>query len=350
MTLPRITSILCLLFVLGCGGDDDSPADASMDVSMDSSRDAPIDTARDVPTIDTNPPDLAPPRPPNPPGDESFEFIVAAVGMTFDEDGSVAGLNLDGWVTDFDSHPFHGCRQRDNNAPERFGGEAGVDNQLATMEMVLRSVNPTLEFDADLMDGVRRGGLILLMRLENVGDWNNDGQVQLSLFVGADVVPELEMIDFRGQEMMAIAADQTFEVDLEASFPGGDPSRPALNIFRDAYIADGVLHTGSRPFAIRLGLSEGRSFRLDIQGSISGRPGPGRWETGVIGAASRVSDLVYSVQGFSMDENDDDEAALRALLPMFADIRSAGPEEPCDALSLGMELAVVPAVIALPEE
>ena len=291
---------------------------------------------------------FGPARPADPPGAETYDYVIGWIRLAEARGDEAAGFDLDGHVTTRGPVGAPGCGKPDFTAPARFGGTAGVDNQLTPILGQIRELNPDVDLSADLMDSVLEGEIIVLLRLAEVGDLVDDGRVVVTLFVGRPAgggVPATEEIEIAGETVTALAPDQAFVIDPEATYLDGDPSMPRY-VFPDAYLREGRLYTAATNFSLRAPATEGREFALDFRARVSGEVSPTRMENALIGGSSTVSELLSTVASLESPAIEEaGEETVRAIIEAQADIRMDETLPTCDALSLALELRAVRAEI-----
>jgi len=215
------------------------------------------DSGRSPPGLDAGPPDVgvSPPdayvrtvdagrRPADPPGDDTIELVMSWARLPVeDPEGVAPGFDLDGHVSRL--RDVTGCGHEDFVAPASLGGGDGVDNQVVPVYDAVRSINPETDFDQDLANAVASGDAIILVRIEHVGDFANDGEIEVSIMTGRVAgggAPRMVARTIEGVSYQVIAPGQRFEIDA-ASFVGGRPRA----IFQDPYIVDCRVVTRGTP-------------------------------------------------------------------------------------------------------
>lgn len=311
----------------------------------------PTDSSLDAGPRDTAPPDTgASTRPADPPGDETYDYVVRIFMMGDQTSPTEApGFNLDGLVST-GADPA-GCRQADWTAPDRYGGYVGVDNQLPLVLSALEDASPDgmpNDVDGRLAPQVDSGEIVILFRLSGVGSFENDGLVSLALLPGnwdGEAPPEKETISFRGEDRVVNRGGQVFRVD-PAGIVDGDLDRPRT-VFRDAWIEEGRLHTTATPFSIRLSLRHEFVFEMD-DGYAEGMVSPTGITDMVVGGSATKDEIFRLAATFDPSVVEEYQDLARLVLDSLADI-DADPEQPgCEAISLSLLTECVDAVLVAP--
>lgn len=144
---------------------------------------------------------------------DSHANILRRFSMTApDENGHVAGFNLDGQDTP-DGDPAH-CGKGDFTDAE---GRTGIDNQFADLwEVVEPLVGEATE--ALIQGAVNEGRILMTIELEGVDNFQNDDEVYVHIFRGR-MTPDIGNLGL-------ISPNQTIYVD--ESFPSPEPVRASI--------------------------------------------------------------------------------------------------------------------------
>lgn len=314
----------------GCG-DDDGGTDAGprTDTGVPPNPPGP-DTG--VPT---------PPTPPDPPGNMTYDYVVNAlqIGQASPSNPDEApGFDLDDHNTTSEADPV-GCGWADFTAPARFGGGAGVDNQLGPLLEMISSLG--LDFDANgtIAENIAAGDLLLLIRVTGVGDLMNDGNVTVQFYLGELMPGTTPMLD----GMMRLSGGQTFLVSPD-SVMGGSLDMPRIQ-FSGAVIANGRLRGGPSLFSLNVPLGDMGSLDLDVQQAQVGFDITATaLSNGLVGGYVDVDDIVTALMNLMLDIMIPVET-VRSILEGQADIDGDGDTE-CEALSVGLVFDSVPAMFS----
>lgn len=335
----RLVGPAALAALLGCagGGGDSGRGDSGRDgaTNPDATVDAPMST-----------------RPADPPGDETYDYVVRILATgDGDTDAMVApGFNLDGVVSRA-GDPM-GCRQADWTAPIAFGGYEGVDNQLPLILEAAAENDPDgmpNDVNAQLADEVGSGDVVILFRLSRVGSLENDGLVELALYVGLPwsgaSPPEQEEVRFDGETRMAHRGGQTWVVD-PASVIDGDLSMPRT-VFRDAWIQDGRLFTSPESFSIRLSVR--REFVIELDSArTEAFVSETQLSNMVIAGYATKDEIFRTLATFDPDFETEFGDLARIVLDSIADIDADESVAGCEAVSLSLVADAVDAVLEAP--
>ncbi len=137
-----------------------------------------------------------------------------------DEDGFVAGFDLDGLVSD--GSDAESCYQSDFTSPD---GTPGVDNQLATLTPLFDQIGLGA-FQSFVQAAIEEGGLLLMWQIDGFDDAANDDEITLTMRLGIGT----PLLGTDGK----LLSGQTFDIS---------PTSPDI-VATNARIEEGILHAG----------------------------------------------------------------------------------------------------------
>lgn len=268
-----------------CGGESDGDGDTDGDSDADVQADCTGDTAGD--------------------GAEQT-FIIDSLGIG----GEDVGFNLDGVVTP-DECEDDMCR---SGLPD---GPGGIDNRLGPiLEEISESVT---SFDANqaMEDAIIEGSMLILLRMIDVDDWQDDSCVSLNFYVGHDP-----------QDPPAVEEGRTYDVDSRSlAGSGTDIDDPVIDFDRNCVIHEGVFHGGPSDFGYTFPLNDETDLTLNVtdaqvQWTASAQSVTG----GVLGGYVTIHDLLGAMA--NIDEARDFLRTIATVMENQADIDSipAGTE------------------------
>lgn len=292
--------------------------------------------------------DAAAARPPDVAGGAPRDYVVSLLqvaGELPSGSGLCPGFDLDDHDTASAADAV-GCGRADFTAPDRFGGERGVDSQIGQLLVEAAAAVPGFDANAQLEGSVTRGSTLLLVRLLDVGDPVDDGHVEVLLYLGqmaaSGTAPRTETTTWEAQTHLVLSSSQHFVIDTR-SVEAGDPARPLI-AFRDAWIEGGRLHTAPARFTADIGLTGGRTLPLALERArIAFDVVPGGLANGVIGGFLSVDDFSHAVVTLA-DNPAVTDGLVRTVVAPRADIDRDGVGG-CESISLGLVLEAAPAVV-----
>ncbi|MCA9540675.1 MAG: hypothetical protein KC620_17370 [Myxococcales bacterium] len=162
-----------------------------------------------------------------PTGPQTYVSVARTLKFArIDETGRSWGFDLDARVSTASDR--EACYQEDFRSPM---GDEGVDNQFARLLPLIEAAGGAA-LEGLVQSAINEGDLLVMMEISGVDDWQNDGDVQVTLYRGTG----LPYVGTDGY----VEAWQTFDIDPEA--PWSRVEHVALH--------DGVLEAG--PFALTL--------------------------------------------------------------------------------------------------
>lgn len=302
--------------VVGCSGRDAPPdVDAGVDAgSTDAEVDAGgVDAGVDDAGVDAGPVDAGPLT------GESYFYVLDRLDVGApDPDGDstiVPGFDLDGQDNRTMLDPSS-CRVRDHTSPPP-DDEGGVDNALGP---ILGANEERFGLRRNLELSVQAGTLLVLAQVRGVDDFVNDDRVELDILFG--VLPEgafAPQLEASGR----FVPGQTFDVDARSLEPMVTLPGRIVNGRLDAGPGTLSLTVPFGPEVITLGLDRVR-IRFDITESALSR--------GVVGGALNVDETVEELAGIEGI----DEGAVRAFLPLVADLDRDAAAGRCTSVSIAL--------------
>lgn len=306
-----------------CGEADVGPMDSAV---LDSGVLEAVDTgAMDAP-MDAGPVDAPVDAPDSGPGETAL-FVVNKLRTPTAVGGEVIGFNVDGLVSD--AADADGCNKMDYTSPAP-DSETGVDNQLGPL---LTSFETQLGLNAAAATAFENGTLLLLIEVTDIDDYENDAYVGVNVLFGrlppGIYAPELDSGGF-------IAGGQTFDID--ATSYESDMMTPHVRFMGS--IVDGRLHTDTTGFTLALPYNSYVIMLAIKLAELRFNIAPEGLETGIIGGALDVEDLITAVSGV-IDSTY--ISLLRLLLGNAADLKVLSGA--CDNISVGMTFTATTAVL-----
>ena len=225
------------------------------------------------------------------PGPQTLLVILDTFVFQAEESPGVAiGFNLDDRISE-EGDPDT-CGKADQTSPD---GEPGIDNQLAKVVPLfeLFGVGAVLNYVQNAIEG---GGLLLMLEIQDVDDYENDEEVVIVLRAGYGI----PLLGTDGR----LLAGQTFHLHEDS---------PDVFI-ENAHISDSILKAGpfdaQIPFVI-LGMSYQITFH---EAQIRARLTDEGWlEEGVMGGGVSYQDL-YAIGEIAAA---DDASVLTAIQGLF---------------------------------
>ena len=285
--------------------------------------------------------DAGPVRPADVRGDGvRYDYLIRVAAIADEEpDRRAAGFDLDGFETSSTGDEV-GCGYRDFTAPDRYGGARGVDNQGPAVLEVIRGLNDGVDLNTDLRQAIRDGSAVLLLRLEEVGDFVDDGRVVLSFLTGSACEP----LRYEGADSL-LSPGQTFAADADALVDG----QPA-SVFGEAWIEDGLLHARDGNFSLRIpGSDPGELFVIELNGvRLRAEVSADALAQGVLGGHVETENVVAIIDSLGIDPPPDPDLVMQ-IAQGYADLDLDGAPAECEALTLAVTVEAVDAVIAPPK-
>lgn len=244
-------------------------------------------------------------------------FVINTLSTSdIGEDGSVAGFDLDGVVSD--GNGPDDCHTVDYVSPT---GKPGIDNQLTrilnTVDEEIRTL-PLL-----IQNAIATGGLLLIGELIGLDDPVNDDRVGL-VFRRSEEVP---LVGTDG----VLLENQTFKL-APNHFAGA---------VADGYVENGVFHAADFDLAVKLtvfGVNYFLTFRgVQIELALDGE---GKVTTGMFGGSIHLDDLFDIADTIVVE---DLGRLVKAIVPPFADVKSSDGR--CEQISGALHLTGIPAYV-----
>lgn len=251
----------------------------------------------------------------------------------------VPGLDLDGHVTASSSDPV-GCYFEDWVAPARFVEVLGVDNRIPDVVAAARGINPGLDLNADIQQGINELDALLVLRVTRIGDAVDDGEVDVAIFQTELVgEPVYEPVVIDGATQMLLAPGQTFRALPESLIEG----RPRTQIV-GASLRGGRLHTPSVDFSLRLPARDLRMVQLELHGArLSGRISASSLTDALLAGHVRLEDVPATIDSLRLDPPPS-PSTVAMIADQLADVDVDG-DGPCEAISVGIEIEAVAATL-----
>jgi hypothetical protein len=248
-------------------------------------------------------------------GQEEVLVIKALRFAREEPQGVSVGLDLDGRRSD--AEDAAGCFQPDMIDPL---GVEGVDNQFARLLPAVEAVGG--EAIEELVKGaINSGELLLLLRLEHLDGWEQDGCVDMTVLRGAGA----PLVGNDGQ----LEAGQTFDVD---------PSLPAAAL-RGLSLEGGALQGGPVTFSLPIQIFE-TSLTLTLRRSlIRIERAPDGQTRGFLTGALNVDEVTETARGIRGGGQIAD--FFGTVLGLYADL-SPDAEGQCQELSVTLVFEAIP--------
>lgn len=311
---------LASALMIGCSSRDTPPdVDAGTDAGPpesgveDTGVDGPEDGGDGDAGVDSGPVDAGPLT------GESYLYVLDRLDVGAPEPGGdstiVPGFDLDGQDNRV-MLALESCRVRDLTSPPP-DDEGGVDNALGP---ILAANEEQFFLRQNLAVSVQAGTLLVLAEVRGVDDFVNDDRVELDILFG--VLPEgvaMPQLEVSGR----FVPGQTFDIDARSL-------EPVVTL--PGRIVDGRLQAGPGALSltvpvgeqlITLGLDRVR-IRFDITETSLAR--------GVVGGALNVNETIEELVGI----DGIDEGAVRAFLPLVADLDRDAEAGRCTSVSIAL--------------
>lgn len=240
----------------------------------------------------------------------------------------VPGFDLDMHNTTTMSDPM-GCGFVDftSGAPDNV---MGVDNQLGP---ILAGIAGSVDVPGAIRDNINDGTVLIIVEVTGINSFMNDDSITLNLYRG--LLPPGVAMPMLGADML-LSPGQTFDVDTRSFMADG--TTPLVRA--GGRIVNGRLQAGPTDFMLNVDVMS-MPLSLNIRNSqirfnITASSGI---NTGILGGALRVSEVVSAVAVFAPDLR----MTIETILAGQADLEPDGMGV-CQAVSLGLIFAGVPAV------
>lgn len=280
-------TLLPLLALLGCGGEDKGATDTAPDLSVCD-------------------------------GGSTRVLIFNTLGFVHREGEVSEGFDLDGRVSDEDDP--EGCYQPDLVSPD---GEEGIDNAFSGLLPLLAATEARV-IETLIQDSVNRGDILIALELEDVDSLQDDGCVNVSIVQATGPV----LLGTDG----SILPGQTFE---------RDPAVPPTRI-EGATIEGGVLRARGLDFRLLVSVI-GTEVDLTLEkGSFDVVLAEDGTAAGVMGGALRVSRLEAFIDTIATDIRDLAKTLIRQAADMEPTVGEDGARS-CGQLSAVMDFHAIPA-------
>jgi hypothetical protein len=264
----------------------------------------------------------------------SFAFVVDTLEFAGTDlaSGETPGFNLDGWNTEAGGPT--GCGHVDGRFDVDQNGtieglEYGIDNMAGELAAAFDSLY-------DLQAQIDTGGLLLLIEIRGVADFDQEGPVDVAFLKGA--VPTggvLELDSVTGR----IAPGQQFDVDPASYDASGRP-----RVTGPATIAQGRLYMGPITTLPIDPATGDDSVPLPIRDAqVAFNPSPAVLDIGVIGGGALLDEMVDAM--LAMLGEDYPRETLVSFLSPVTDLNPDANNQNCDSISLGMTFSAVHASI-----
>lgn len=254
----------------------------------------------------------------------------------------VAGLDLDHHVTAGTRDPI-GCYFEDWLAPPGYVEAEGIDNQAPNVMTAVRAINPGVDLNHDVMQSIKDGGAIHVLRITRIGDPIDDGEVDVAVFRVEPIDPLVyETVVVDGAPTELLAPGQTFRVHPESLIEG----RPRTQLLNGS-LRGGQLHTPEGHFSLRIPRPDGAVTRLELNGlRVAGRVDAERLEHGLLAGYVRLEDVPATIESLEIDPPVD-PMTVDSIAEQVADMDTDG-DGVCEAISIGMAIEGVAATIVFP--
>lgn len=246
----------------------------------------------------------------------SRTFVFDTVGFTrVDGDGKVLGFDLDGTTAAV-------CDKADFSAPD---GTPGIDNQFATLVPIIE-FSGLAAFEGLIQSSIDNGGILLMIDVSGVEDWQNDPSVTVKLRAG------------RGHPLLGtdglLLAGQTFWLSDRS---------PEL-LLPDARIDNGILTTGSFDGELPISVFE-FNYVLDMRGARFRTKvvSDARLEEGLLGGGITLTSIEKVAQTAAIDQPDLYET-ITTLVAGVGDL-VPGPDGVCTQISAVLKITAIPAYL-----
>jgi len=252
--------------------------------------------------------------------DDRYANVVRGFSFLAEDDGAVAGFNLDGEDTSKADSP---CGHGDIPGLD---GSPGVDNQFGRMWGSIQGLvgEPVQEL---LQGSINEGRFLMMMEFEGLDDFTTDDSFTFRL-LQANGQPVIGTQDL-------IAPDQTFYLD---------PEVPA-SIAEDVQLRDGVFEAGPIDFVLPIDILEERFPIYVVDGRVRGTLDEAGRLTGWIGGHIDVD----ATMAYLLNSNASAEAQL--VDPIFrANQDVVGPNGECSYISTAFGFEGTHAFLVHPSE
>ena len=276
-------------------------------------------------------------------GGTGLTYVVTSFSLSApDDDRGVVGFNVDGidsgsgWTA-----PGADCEQFNEDGPGRYDpAHVGADNAVAglvgTAEGLLDRADclasaPDGCFQALIADSLRRGAFLLAVQVRGVDSLDVDPRVEVSVHQARVVGGRAPAIEPSGE----LAAGQTPELLRTLAVD------PDASLFRGRVRAR--FEAMDIPFERRerLALPPDHHERVELRFDIHSDGLDAMVLGGVVSADELVDEISAAVEPIFTNAS----ATIRSIVESVADIAPTADPEVCGQLSVGYELAAVPAII-----
>lgn len=243
-------------------------------------------------------------------------FVFDTVGFTrADPKGNVPGFDLDGTTATV-------CDKSDFTAPD---GTPGVDNQFATLVPIIE-FSGLAAFEGLLQSSIDNGGILLMIDVADVQDWQNDPSVTVKLRAGRG----LPLLGTDG----LLLAGQTFWLSDRS---------PEL-LLPNARIENGILLTGSFDGELPISVFE-FDYVLDMRNARFRAKvvSDARLEEGLLGGGITLTSIEKVAQTAAIDQPDLYET-ITTLVAGVGDL-VPGPDGVCTQISAVLKITAIPAYL-----
>ncbi|MBI5490995.1 MAG: hypothetical protein HY905_26930 [Deltaproteobacteria bacterium] len=253
----------------------------------------------------------------NPTNGTRADFVINTMRIGSIDDGE--GFNLDGV----------------NTGPEGYlppDGPGGVDNQLGALISALQDAGLDFDADAEIAASLEEGGLLILLRHDDVDDWTDDpGFVYLRGYAGKDADdPEDPTNNFSGDaELLVDERSLTDPSDIDSSLIYFDNGVLHDTTAADTNLQMGDFHAGPSLFTVDIPIQDttlsldvnGTQIVWDVDTAPTGDPAVnGSIKNGLLGGYVLLGDAARALSHIDLSGTTIDEDTIRTILAGQADM------------------------------